>query len=461
MSQDVKGYIDSSHSKVAMVEKGLFFDSEHMLAPQYEIINGIMKENGTNTRPLEDTAINVIPRAVAATQTFINFFFRGQIETSLSDDHETLTIRNISDPRWVNNASLLTFKSGGKFRVYYNTQNGTNVLLNTYGYTLTKDLTVGNIFTIDISNDIKNLALPNDSNITIVFDGNIGDNLGGLDNYGIGMRGLSVDVVKVKLEECTDTKLKGQVEKVKEWLLQNNRSNCVSFSSLNYAQYPKSIYKRDNRNCVVAGYKNTQIVRSLAGGRYSRLFAHELIDYFNNDVYHLTTNNDPKDTYSASVQVNPYSVSSAFNVSFTVRQYKNGNHYRTFVLSNLLTLKWFDGSSHVGYHHYDTWCNSNASLCNSLKNHVNSDSYDEIGYYELDWIVSEYNIANFINRISNALDVLYSQSSEPNASDKYPKDWLKHIVTWIETYDCSSNSNISKNIFYNEASINKNILKKH
>ncbi len=168
-----------------------------MLAPQYSWVSGgaELKITSLNQKPLEDTAVNVMPRAVASTQAFINFFFRGQISASINTEG-ILTIKNVSDPRFVSDKRLLTFKSGGKFTIYYDAGTGENKSLTNMTYTF-GDIAVGETRTLNLKSYFLEKNLPAGTKITVLYDGNIGTNLGGSDSYGVGMKGLSVDVVNL------------------------------------------------------------------------------------------------------------------------------------------------------------------------------------------------------------------------------------------------------------------------
>jgi len=98
---DVYGPIVAGHDAVGFKETGVFFvdidgdgleSREHMIKPNYEVVFQageyiILTDEdddylSADTTALKDTAVNVIPRAVASTQAFLNFFFRGQIAVS-------------------------------------------------------------------------------------------------------------------------------------------------------------------------------------------------------------------------------------------------------------------------------------------------------------------------------------------------------------------------------------------
>lgn len=188
----VKGNINPSHNVIGLVEKGYFGSWPTMMEVTKKWGNPA-KYNDYNKKALVDTAVNVMPRAVASTQAFINFFFRGQISASINTEG-ILTIKNVSDPQLVSDARLLIFKGGGKFSIYYyEPRTKENIPLNYKTYTF-GDIAIGETRTLNLKSDFLRKNLPVGTKITVLYDGNIGTNLGGNDSYGIGMRGLSVDV---------------------------------------------------------------------------------------------------------------------------------------------------------------------------------------------------------------------------------------------------------------------------
>jgi len=192
VSNSVKGYISPSYRKISLVKHGLLFDDYHMVAPYYTWVSGgvELKVTSLNQKPLEDTAVNVMPRAVASTQAFINFFFRGQIDVSI-DKNARFTIKNVSNGNTLSDNALATFKKGGKFYLYYRS-GSTNKFFS--AWTLTNDLLVNYTTYLNLDKKIfKNIR--QGAKITVLFDGYIGDNMNGYDSYSVGTRGLSVDVV--------------------------------------------------------------------------------------------------------------------------------------------------------------------------------------------------------------------------------------------------------------------------
>jgi hypothetical protein len=462
ISDRVRGKINSSHKVVALVEKGLFFDFEHMIAPKYGIdYNQLQKglvEQGSDKTPLADTAINVMPRAVASTQAFINFFFRGQMETSLSDDHTKLVIKNVSEKVGrVHDERLLTFKSGGKFYVYYE-ENGINKPLHTY--TLYGDIAKGKTHRIDIGTIIEDKNLPDGTKITVVYDGNIGDNLGGYDDYGIGMKGLSADVFKFKQIKCENPKMSQLIKSLKELIA--NPKNCVSFSDIHDSVEPKSIYFSE-RDCTHYGsrvrYKNTELTTGIYGDNINKYEESSLvIDYFNHYIYHF--DEPTEDVYTAGTSYSPRSLPRGgdFDVSFSVSQTKNGEPNGIYNLPKLLTYTYLPSNEHVRSPHYHVTCNSSQSLCGYLKgqqlgqNFIEHNVNNIAPYIFLSTIGSNkvLTVGNTIRALNKYYGEYYGQYIK---DDKYPDDWLKKMVDWIENYDCKK---ISKtNIFYDEKRIEK------
>ena len=237
----VSGTIPYDRRTIAMVEEGLIFHDEHMISPRYKWENGEPKKIGLNQKPLEDTAVNVMPKAVASTQAFINFFFRGQMDVSINTKG-VLTIKNVSNTQLVSDTRLLTFKSGGKFKVYYHdattdSNNPLNALEYAFG-----DIDVNEIRTIDLKSDFlkKNLAVG--TKITVVYDGNIGTKIGGYDSYGIGMRGLSVDVANLpQIEKPVPDSYSYSVS-LRTPAIKPDRYNTTTYQSYDVDKYKNGTY---------------------------------------------------------------------------------------------------------------------------------------------------------------------------------------------------------------------------
>lgn len=281
----VKGKLISfdglNEKPIALIDKSVFgslFDNEHMIMPTYHMDyrEKKMVRGKDNTRALETTSINVMPRAVASSQAFINFFFRGQIDASLSANHTHLVIKNVSKINLVHNSKLLTYKKGGKFTLYVE-KSGVNNFVGTY--TLNSDIKAKETRNINIGNIIESKGIRTGAKITVVYDGNIGDDMGGYNSYDIGMRGLSADVftVQEKPKDCTDSSLSKSIQKVKSSL--GNSSNCVKFPDI---EFQKTIWIDDNNaNCQGAYIKYKNAALWGIGGKYDgQIDANELINYF-------------------------------------------------------------------------------------------------------------------------------------------------------------------------------------
>ncbi|MBU1668725.1 hypothetical protein KKC13_09925 [bacterium] len=440
---------------IALIDRGVFFDNEHIILPTYKMdyTKNELIPGRANTVALEMTSVNVMPRAVASTQAFINFFFRGQIKASLSEDHTQLVIKNKSNTTLVSDPKLLTFKSGGKFTLYVE-NSGTNQILGTY--TLNKDIKVNGEQSINIGNVVANNNVSVGTKITVVFDGAIGDDMGGYDDYNIGMRGLSADVFEVveKPEECTDSTLANTIKQVKSAL--ENSSNCVKFPDI---EFQKTIWiDDDNANCGGASIKYKNAALWGTGSRYdNQIEANKLISYFNQEIYKLP---EPKnEVIEAEVysfyEVDRYNNNDKFNVSFQIKTYKDGKFENNIDLIDLLSFEKFSGAVHVGREHYDIVCHGSSRICTYLKSRVSSDSTDQLEYFGLDWVAYSNAYQYFIGRVSQQLEYYYENST---SDEEYPKDWLKRIVDWIESYDCKKAYKI--NIFYDETRMQKtNALK--
>jgi len=240
VSNLVKGVIPTNFSTIGLVEHGIIFDRYHMIAPSYEKINGRLRQTGLNQKPLEATAVNVMPRAVASTQAFINFFFRGQMKMSITTEGK-VTIKNVSDPSLVSDRSLLTFKNGGKVTFYYyNYVTGKNEPLNNLTYRFA-DIVVGGYGIVNLKSDFLKKNLAAGTKITVLYEGDIGTNLGGNDSYGIGMKGLSVDVVSLPTITKPDSysfSVKGRGE-----YFPNYRNSIANFS-FDVDVYNNGVYEK-------------------------------------------------------------------------------------------------------------------------------------------------------------------------------------------------------------------------
>jgi len=219
----IYGPIKDSHNTVGFIEKGWFFRAEHIIVPvEYtydrnalgEII-GLKPVNNdynknANMTALKDTAINVIPRAIASTQSMINFFFRGQIVAS-SIYGRRIYIRNDSNITNTISKDLLTFKAGAKIYVYYmNDDNITHSIRKDdegkpKPYLLTTDLPVHSQTSFDLNKDtdidrFNGKHIDGETRWLVVYDGDIGEDLGGSNKYEYKMRAVTADFAKDRFE---------------------------------------------------------------------------------------------------------------------------------------------------------------------------------------------------------------------------------------------------------------------
>ena len=216
---EVYGPIKEGHDTVAFVEKGWFFTSEHMIVPvEYtyernalgEII-GLKPVNNdynknANMTALKDTAVNVIPRAIASTQSMINFFFRAQIAASPIYGRR-IYIFNDSNVSTLPSPEFATLKEGGKFYIYYMNDDNISKPIRMDGngenipYILANDLVVDSYTSFDLGDvfDIEK-KIDGETRWIVVFDGNIGEDTGGSDKYEYGMRGVTADIARDRFE---------------------------------------------------------------------------------------------------------------------------------------------------------------------------------------------------------------------------------------------------------------------
>ena len=238
-ADDIYGDIVPNHDTVAFVEHGLFFNSEHMLVPtKYKIKRNALNEpielepsdpineyDTADTTALKDTAINVIPRAVASTQSFLNFFFRGQIAASTIYGRR-IYVFNDSNTSVGIPPELLKFKAGAKIYFYYMNEDDNishSICLDTESkpmpYILENDVEVGSYTSFGFNeNDCANKVDGDvfkgadelsgrtatidaqDTQWMVVYDGDIGDDTGGSNTYGYGMRAVTADIAKKRFK---------------------------------------------------------------------------------------------------------------------------------------------------------------------------------------------------------------------------------------------------------------------
>jgi len=194
-AEPLKGVIDPAHNVVAIVENSLLGSSERMMA----VVDGDEEDEGYSyddydKTPLKDTAINVIPRAVASSEAFLNYFFRGQMVATLSDDEKMITIRNSSDAKWVSSPDLCTFKSTMKLDILYINKNGKTASLLPQR-SLGSDLAIGDKIELDIGVQLRNVIelgyMGDKKQIIVLLDGQLGE-VRAPDKFNIKAKGLVV-----------------------------------------------------------------------------------------------------------------------------------------------------------------------------------------------------------------------------------------------------------------------------
>ncbi|HHB94200.1 MAG TPA: VWA domain-containing protein, partial [Campylobacterales bacterium] len=163
---DNSGFITSNstelvtgHTRLAMMQKSKIPFKDYWYSM---VIDG-------NQGALVDNGINLIPRAIANAEGFINYFFRGRLKATLSDGN--LTITNISNPDLVADANIVTFKTDGKFNVYYETDNNETKFLKQCS--LTNPLSVNDSVPCEISTEFesKKSEMGKEQKLTVIYEG--------------------------------------------------------------------------------------------------------------------------------------------------------------------------------------------------------------------------------------------------------------------------------------------------
>ncbi len=176
------GYITSNspnlvtgHNKLGMMRQHKIWRADDLTPTTIYLFS--MRLNNDNSVYI-DNGINLIPRAVANAEGFINYFFRGRTKASMTGN--TLNIKNISDPTLVAEPETVTFKSGGTFWIYYETYNREAKYL--YYLSLPSDLAAGDSVSIDLTTYLENPSVQADigeaKKITVFYDGTIGEEKG-------------------------------------------------------------------------------------------------------------------------------------------------------------------------------------------------------------------------------------------------------------------------------------------
>ena len=186
---------------VGIKEKGYFWDC-HSMAAVTDGVSSNKSYSNYNKKALHDTAVNVMPRAVAASQAFINYFFRARMEAYINYEDangarilDTITIKNVSDPSLVSSEELLTFKAGTKFTVSYRTGEDENEIISELKTgTLPDDLLVDEEFELEGLKELfatADVDIQNGDKVLVLLDGQVGEKQG-LNEYSIDARGLAV-----------------------------------------------------------------------------------------------------------------------------------------------------------------------------------------------------------------------------------------------------------------------------
>jgi len=158
---------------------------------------------------IEDNGADLIPRAIANAEGFVNYFFRGRLETT-SSLCGGLEVKNVSEPKYVASSDALVFKKGGVFKVYVDDANGNRTYLTEQ--TLTKDLPVDGAVYIDGVTQAYSSAFGTASglvDVIVVYSGNIGE------DGGVAVSSVIIDPGATPTEVPTATS--GAVEVTLSW----------------------------------------------------------------------------------------------------------------------------------------------------------------------------------------------------------------------------------------------------
>ncbi|RLA71584.1 MAG: hypothetical protein DRG30_08370, partial [Epsilonproteobacteria bacterium] len=186
MIKSLKMYTDSSYNPI--VAK---FDGD----------NSVLKDNGRE----------LIPRAIANAAGFVNYFFRGRMEATMTPC--SLTIKNVSKVDYVASSETVTFKEEGAFGVYVELPNKMVHLVTKLP--LDKNLDVNQSVSFGgvkqkLQTLLKEQNLPLDDSypLTVIYDGDIGTE-----------RGISVKKFESTMqeEEPTPEPTRGEVEVILSW----------------------------------------------------------------------------------------------------------------------------------------------------------------------------------------------------------------------------------------------------
>ncbi len=164
---DGTGFITSNSTdlgnapKLAMMQKSKIPFKDYWYGMEIDGDKSVLIDNG----------VNLIPKAVANAEGFLNYFFRGRLKATLKDGN--LTIENVSDPSLVASEDIVRFHNGG-FTLYYETDNNETKLFGTQSF-FVKDFKVGDKLSYDISAALANTQDIGSANkITVLYQGDIG-----------------------------------------------------------------------------------------------------------------------------------------------------------------------------------------------------------------------------------------------------------------------------------------------
>lgn len=121
---------------------------------------------------LEENAAVLLPRAIANARNFVNYFFRGSIESVANPC--AVTVTNDSDDSLVADANVVTFEKGGIMSVYYDIGD-TKTRVKLTEYELTKNLAKNDSVTIPLRIDTDLMdKIGENKYLTVVYSGTIG-----------------------------------------------------------------------------------------------------------------------------------------------------------------------------------------------------------------------------------------------------------------------------------------------
>lgn len=180
-----------------------------MSAPNRFDANKSLNYSNFDKTALQNTAKNIIPRAVASVQAFTNFFFRARIEANLSFDDQYIIIKNISDPDLVAVWDLATLRKDPdpdvkkSFTVYHIDENKVSTPLG--NFPLYEDIQptlegfiTNNKYAIKIGSLLKDndITIEDNDSLIVLFEGEIGQRDAGVDQFDLNAKGMSAAYVQ-------------------------------------------------------------------------------------------------------------------------------------------------------------------------------------------------------------------------------------------------------------------------